>query len=203
MPSRESLQKLLERWRCGDQAAATAIYRRYEQRLLRLAEQKLGNYLRPRVEPDDIVLSVLETVLKRIGAGQYSVDPSGSLWNLLRVITHNKIRKQAEYHTQAKRDVHAEIDAEPCDLPPQVIPREPTPEQAAIVANELERIRSRLKPADFAIFQLEFQGYTFPQIAKELGCTRQTVRYKARRIEELLRKWANEDSDDKAVDLAG
>ena len=195
MPDNGSLSEKLERWRAGDQAAATEIYTLYEQRVRRLAERKLGPRLQSRIDPDDVMLSVLNTVLKRIRHGQYSVDPSGSLWNLLRVVTHNKIRKQAEFHGAGKRDVGVEVDFDADGLLPDIAPRGPTPEEAAILADELENIRKLLKPEDFEIFELQFQGYSHVQIAQRLGCARQTVRYKTNRLEQRLRSRADAHSD--------
>lgn len=43
----------------------------------------------------------------------------------------------------------------------------------------------RLKPAEFEILQLQLEGLSNPEIAERLGCARQTVRYKAKRIEGL------------------
>jgi RNA polymerase sigma-70 factor (ECF subfamily) len=190
----ESVQDMLDRWREGDEAAATDIYHRYEQRLLHLAEDRIGPRWRSRIDPDDIMLSVLDTVLRRVANGQYCVDPSGSIWNLLQVIANNKIRKQAEFHSAGKRDVAAEAGIGVDRLPPEAVPHEPTPEEAAVLADELDKIRRNLKPSDFEIFELQLQGYSHPEIARKLGCARQTVRYKAKRIERLLRQWAEDTS---------
>lgn len=195
MPSDESLQEMLQRWRSGDQAAATNIYRRYEQRLLRLAERKIGPRLRSRVEPDDIMLSVLDTVLKRIAKGQYSVDPSGSVWSLLRTITDNKIRKHAEYHGAGKRDIGAEVDVQPDELLSEAVSREPTPDEAALLADELEKIHASLKPSDFQVFELDFQGYSASEIAAKVDCSRWTVRRTLDRIGHRLRRQAGGESD--------
>lgn len=57
-----SLGRLLDRWRAGDQQAAEAIFRRYEKRLRQFVHAKLGNYLQARLDSDDIVASVFESV---------------------------------------------------------------------------------------------------------------------------------------------
>jgi RNA polymerase sigma factor (sigma-70 family) len=190
MGDQESLHDLLDRWRAGDQAAAADLYRRYAPRLRSLARQQIGPRLRPRLDPDDVMLSVLDTVLRRIARGEYAVDHSGTLWNLLEAIAKNKIRKQAEFHGAGKRDVGREVHLSPDDVPADALGREPAPEEAAVLADELEKIRQRLSPGDFEIFQLQFAGHTWPEIADRLHCARQTVRYKAQRIERLLRQWA-------------
>jgi hypothetical protein len=153
MESGASLCDLLERWRSGDQAAAAAIYARYEQRLVRLAERKIGPHLQVAVSPDDIALSVLDSVLGRIARGCCSVDPSGSIWHYVAKIARSKISKRAEHYTAAKRDARKTVDTDVADISSVPSSRTPTPEEAAVLADELEKIRSRLKPADFEIFQ--------------------------------------------------
>jgi RNA polymerase sigma-70 factor, ECF subfamily len=198
MADEASLHELLDRWRQGDQAAATAIYSRYEQRLIELAERKIGRQLQRRVGPESIALTVLDTVLKRLATGAYYVDPDQSLWNLLQVVAGNKISGLAKYHHAGQRDVDKEVLPQQTDSsdgrePPGIsVIREPPPEEAAILADELEKIRTRLKPDDFEIVQLQFQGYSNPEIAERLGCARQTVRYKVKRIEETIRKCASD-----------
>ena len=54
----ETLTGLLDRWRAGDESAATAIYRRYEERLTRLAERRISPLLQPHVQPESIMLEV-------------------------------------------------------------------------------------------------------------------------------------------------
>ena len=193
MSDRKSLQALLDCHREGDETAARKIYQLYEERLVRLADRRIGRRLRPHVQPESIMLLVLESALGGIAKGKYNVDLSGSLWNLLEKITDNKIRKKWTHFTAKKRDIRREVRPEDDDEKgvPEPAPCDPSPEEAVILADQLEKIRSRLKPSDFEILELQLQGYSHPQIAKQLGCARQTVRYKAKRIEQLLRNWAD------------
>lgn len=189
----ESLCVLLDRWRSGDQSAASQIYNRYERRLVQLAQRRIGKQLQPHVQPESVMLLVLDSALGGIAAGRYDVGKSGSLWGLMRHITDNKIRKRWEHLTAQKRDFRRSPGVGNEDQMPEAAHDGPLPEEAAILAEELERIRSRLKPDDFEIFQLQLEGFSNPEIAKRLGCARQTVRYRAKRIEETLRRWANSD----------
>jgi RNA polymerase sigma-70 factor, ECF subfamily len=191
--SSDSITTMLNRWRGGDQAAAVEIYQRYEQRLVQLAERRIGNQMRPYLQPESIMLLVLESALGGIAAGRYAADKSGSLWGLLQTIADNKIRKRWEHLTAQKRDIRRAPQPRHNDRPTEPAAVSPPPEEAAILAEELDRIRSRLKPADFQILELQLEGLSNPEIAARLGCARQTVRYKAMRIEETLRRWADHD----------
>jgi len=194
----QSLSELLDRWRGGDQAAAIDIYKRYEQRLVRLAERRIGRQLQAHVQPESVMLLVLESALSGIAAGRYSADKSGSLWGLLQKIADNKIRKRWEHLTAQKRDVRRSPQPQRDGQPFEPAAASPPPEEAAILAEELERIRRRLKPADFEILALQLEGLSNPEIAERLGCARQTIRYKAKRIEDTLRRWAETEGVDYA-----
>jgi RNA polymerase sigma factor (sigma-70 family) len=146
------------------------------------------------VQPESVMLLVLESALGGIAAGRYSADKSGSLWGLMRKIADNKIRNKWEHLTAQKRDIRRSPQPDRDDQMPEAAYHGPLPDEAAILAEELDRIRSRLKPADFEILQLQLEGLSNPEIAERLGCARQTIRYKAKRIEESIRRWAESDS---------
>ena len=196
MSSHASLPDLLDRWRVGDQQAADEIYRLYEDRLVQLAEQRIGPMLRPHVQPESVMLLVLKSALGGVAKGKYSADPSGSLWGLLRTLTENKIRKRWEYLTAKKRDVRREVRPEDQHCLSEPTHPDPTPEEVAALAEELQKVRSRLKPAHFEVFQLVLQGHTLNEIAKQQGCAYHAVRSKVDRVRERLRRLTGEDSGD-------
>lgn len=98
-------QQLLERLHQGDQEAATAIYARYADRLLALAERKTGAELRTRFDAEDVVQSVFRTFFRRAALGAYVVPEGDELWKLFLVIALNKIRRLGAHHRTHKRDV--------------------------------------------------------------------------------------------------
>lgn len=98
-------QQLLERLHQGDQEAATAIYARYADRLLALAERKTGTELRTRFDAEDVVQSVFRTFFRRAALGAYVVPEGDELWKLFLVIALNKIRRLGAHHRTDKRDV--------------------------------------------------------------------------------------------------
>lgn len=196
----ESLEETIKRLQSGDKAAAEDIYLRYEKRLLRLAEQLIGSLLQSRIDPDDVVLSVLDSVIARFGDCQYSVDPSGTIFHLLRTMTKTKILKYWQHHTQQMRDVRAEVrltgetgfreDPSEQKAESPVVDRNATPAEIVMLADLLEAIRVRIKEEDFQILELRIQGYSNPEIAKKLGRAATTVRYKMERIQRVVRQLA-------------
>jgi RNA polymerase sigma-70 factor (ECF subfamily) len=95
---------LLRRLRNGNENAATQLYLRYSDRLLRLARTRCSSDLALCLEADDIVQSVFASFFRGVSKGYYDVPPGEELWNLLLVIALNKIRAKGNFHRAAKRD---------------------------------------------------------------------------------------------------
>jgi RNA polymerase sigma-70 factor, ECF subfamily len=98
-------QSLLRRFRSGEQDAAAALYARYVQKVQQVAKNLTSPALAPRLDADDVVQSVFRTFFRRASEGQYEVPDGAELWNLLHVISLNKIRSLATHHRAAKRNV--------------------------------------------------------------------------------------------------
>ena len=188
MSDPEPTIQLLERYCSGDDSAAGEIFERYSQRLCALADARIGPRLQRRIDADDIVQSVFHTFFRRAGDGQFVVDHTGALWHLLVHITLNKVRKQAEYHGAQRRDVAAEISAtERARLAPQAVAHDPTPDEAAALADELESIGSELDEAEAEMFQLALEGHSTSEIGRRIGRSRWTVRRVLDRIGHSLK----------------
>jgi DNA-directed RNA polymerase specialized sigma24 family protein len=118
------------------------------------------------------------------------------LWQLLATITLRKVRNLAKYHARARRDYHREQGEEPdpCDsLSPQdfcqrLAAEAPTPEEAAILNESLQRRLQILPPALRQVALWKLQGYSNEEIAgpNMLNCSLRTVE---RKIERIRGKW--------------
>ena len=186
MCENESIRDLLQRWQAGDQAAAGAIYRRYEQRVLRLARNNVDRGLMRRVSAEDITVMALKSVLRLASDKECSLDRNRSLWGLVANVAKTRIKKEAEYHTALKRNVHKEkeIALTPGETLPYQPSGEPAPEEFAEWTDTIEVIREKLKPETFAVVALKLEGRSNPEIAKQLGVTRQTVLRRLQQIED-------------------
>lgn len=100
---------LVRRFQAGDGDAATALYKRYAQRLQRLAQRNTGADLAARFDAEDVVQSVFRTFFRRVQKGFYDLPAGEELWRLLLVISLNKIRALAVHHRAQKRDVTATL----------------------------------------------------------------------------------------------
>lgn len=169
-------EELMQRWRNGDQAAASELYERYVQQLYNLASRQMSVPLLRRVGPDDIVQSVFRTFFRRAEEWRFQPDRAGAIWHLLVRITLNKIRSKGIHHGALKRDVRAEVSDDATDFEIALVAHDPTPVEAAALCEVLEMTFASLDDQSSQILQLAIQGHTASEIAAEAGCSRWTVR---------------------------
>jgi RNA polymerase sigma-70 factor (ECF subfamily) len=182
----------MTRLRAGDQDAAAAVFRRFTGRLLALARARLDARTRAKVDPEDVVQSTYRSFFMRAEAGQFDVATWDELWGLLAVITMRKCTNRARYFGAGRRDARAEVDpgpgAEDAGALILAIDREPTPSEAAILAETVEELLSGLDPDDRMIVELSLQGYTTPEIGARLGFAERTVRRVRDRLKRRLQR---------------
>ncbi|MGE3805738.1 MAG: RNA polymerase sigma factor [Gemmataceae bacterium] len=186
---------LLSRWQQGDEAAAKELFERYAERLIALAHSRLSARLAARVGPEDVVQSVYCSFFAGARAGRYVLEQSGDLWRLLVTITVNKVQHQWKRHTSAKRSVNVESpQAGPEDgslpLSPEMLAREPSPDESAALAELLEQLMTGLDPVHRQIFELRLQGHQCNEIAERTGRSRPTVRRVLDNIKQQLEQGA-------------
>ena len=197
MDQHDSFAGLMGRLRAGDQDAATALFRRFTGRLIALAGARLDARTRGKVDPEDVVQSTYRSFFARAEAGQFDVATWDELWGLLAVITMRKCTNRARYFRAGRRDARAEVapgpGAEGPDALILAIDREPTPSEAAILAETVEQLLRGLDPEDRAIVELSLQGYTTPENGARLGFAERTVRRVRDRLKRRLQRLQAED----------
>src|SRR5689334_17158468 len=77
---------------------------RFTRRLVGLARRQLGDLLRHKVDPEDVVQSVYKSFLLRYGAEMLAGQDEEGLWALLARITLRKCADRARYHRAGRRD---------------------------------------------------------------------------------------------------
>lgn len=189
MSDQESIN-LIERWRAGDERAAETIFERYVDRLVALARGRLSAKLKRRVDPEDIVQSAYRSFFRRAQDDQYSFQHSGDLWRLLAAITVNKLLMQARFHHAGKRALDHEASLASSGMMPNVTPealaREPMPDEAAALVEELELMMRPLRPQARQVLELKLQGAGVEEIALQIGRTERTVRRVLEQVRDVL-----------------
>ena len=184
--------ELMARWRKGDHEAAEILFRRYVERLLALARSRMSSRLARCVDAEDVVQSAYRTFFDGALAGRYALRRNGDLWRLLAAITIHKVQHQVERHTAGKRSVdrerHFGSDSSLFELQGQMMAREPTPEQAAALADTLEEVFRGLEPLERRMVELRLQGSGLDEIAADVRRSERTVRRVLERVKGRLRQ---------------
>ncbi|HKB36945.1 MAG TPA: sigma-70 family RNA polymerase sigma factor [Gemmataceae bacterium] len=174
MNQEDSVSSFVQRLSVGDADASEELFARYAARLARLAERHLTREMAARTDGEDVVQSVFRTFFQRNARGEFRIDTSAHLWRLLATITLCKVRTQARRHTAAVRDVSAEVpDADPALA--AALSREPGPEEAALLSEEIETVLRGLPERYAEILNLRLEGYSVAEIGTRLSLSRQTV----------------------------
>jgi DNA-directed RNA polymerase specialized sigma24 family protein len=194
-----SVTRWIDQLKAGDPDAAQPLWERYFDRLVRLARRKLVSGRRRGGDEDeeDAALSAFDSFCAGAARGRFPLlGDREDLWRLLVVITARKAGAQAQRRRAQKRggdlrrvDLAAGEDLDGLVLEGLAGP-EPTPEFAAIVVEEYERLLEELGDDDLrrvAVWRLE--GLTNDEIADRLGCARRTV---ARRLDLIRKIWSAE-----------
>jgi RNA polymerase sigma factor (sigma-70 family) len=185
-----SFVELMNRLRARDQDAATAVFRRYRDRLIALARARLDPGTRRKVDPEDVVQSAYRSFFVRYDAGRLDVASWDELWSLLTVITVRKCANQVTHYRAARRAVTRETspDArdETWDVIVEAINRDPTASEAAILTETVEQLLRGLDTDDRAMIELSLQGYSVAEISERLPFSERTVGRMRERVRRRL-----------------
>lgn len=187
MPDFSSAQ-LLARCEAGEAAAAEEIFERYMRRLVPLARGRLAGRLARRVDAEDVVMSAWRSFFVAARDGRFSLQQGGDLWRLLAKITLRKVWRAAERHQAGKRQLDLEVAADS-----QLADCEPGPDEAAALADEVQRLMTRLAPLERRVVELRLQGWDLEEIAIAVGKSVRTVRRALSRARAILAPLAGDE----------
>jgi RNA polymerase sigma-70 factor (ECF subfamily) len=197
MADETRFEDLMARLRRGDGEAAELIFDQYAHRLVGLARSRLDGLMRRKVDPEDVVQSVFRSFFQRQADGRIEIGNWESLWGMLVVITLRKCGRAVEYFRAARRNVRREVSprADREDFGPgwEVMADDPTPSEAAMLAETVENLMRSLEPRDRQILELSLQGQAAPQISATVGCTERTIYRVLERVKERLQGWRADD----------
>jgi DNA-directed RNA polymerase specialized sigma24 family protein len=195
MAAEGSVTGWLARLREGDAAAAQRLWERYFQRLVGLARKKLQGAPRRVADEEDVALSAFTSFCCSVERGRFpQLLDRDSLWRLLMVITARKAAHLVRDEQRQKRggDV-TPFEGPAADMEDtvleQILGREPSPEFAAQVAEECQRLLCSLDDDELRSVALwKMEGYTIEEMAEKLGYAARSIKRKLQVIRGVWEK---------------
>lgn len=160
--------ELLSQLESGHEEAAALLYHRYADRLIRLAERRSAGQLANRLDAEDIVQSVFRTFFRRASTGHYQLPEGEEIWKLFLVISLNKIRKKADFHQAAKRNVGRTQAIGDKQLAAN-------DEPSQILQMTIEEMISRLPKEHQGVIRDRISGFEVAEMAERNRLSRRTV----------------------------
>ena len=169
------------------------LWERYFAQLVGLAQSKIRRSGAANAVEDgeDAALSAIHAVFQAAAQRRYpDLRDRNNLWRLLVVVTENKVNDQFDRRGALKRGggrptLGSAADGQQDPLE-GVAGMEPTPEFAAMVAEEMKlRLDSLDDPRLRRVAELSLEGYTIGEIAEKLGKARRTVDFCLKEIRTL------------------
>jgi RNA polymerase sigma-70 factor (ECF subfamily) len=189
---------LIKQFRAGSESAAGELFDRYCEKLMRLAQRRIGQRMASRVDPEDVIQSAFRTFFVRVRNDEFTFDGENDLFKLLVRLTVNKALRQIAHHRAAKRDPHREAGqgTDDSDILAGVMAHEPSPDVEVAVLDEFERFLSQLPDFERKVLELKLHGNSTTEIAEALGSYDRKIRRVLERIEAVAQGRAAEEENE-------
>jgi DNA-directed RNA polymerase specialized sigma24 family protein len=179
----------------GDPEAVQQLWQRYFLCLVQLARGRLRQAPRRAVDEEDVAVSAFDSFCRNAEQGAFpQLADRNDLWRLLVVITLRKVSRVLRDESRQKRGGQvrlADTEEDQNALLEQALSREPTPELAAQMTEEYERLLHLLGDEQLrqvAVWRME--GYSVEEIAVRSGWAPRSVKRKFQMIRSL---WEREE----------
>lgn len=169
-------QELLLSLQAGDGQAAAEIFDRYVQRLVALAQSRIGAKLGRRIDGEDVVQSTFRSFFVHAANNEYALSRSGDLWRLLASIAIHKLQGQIERQTAARRAIQREDATEAALLGEATPAEQPTPDEVLATIEQWELATDRLTALEQMALAARLRGDSIETIAASLEISPRTVR---------------------------
>lgn len=203
--SEGSVTRWIDGMRDGDREALERVWERFFEKLSGLARRRLnvGGRAAGMADEEDVAMSAMISLWDRASGGQLpDLKGRDELWRLMVVITARKVVSQLKWEGRKKRGGGRKVDQGALGAGGEVddnalaafVGSEPTPEFAALVAEETNRRINTLPDATLRqVALLRMEGYTNQEIAQRLGCITRTVE---RKLELIRNIWSGGERQD-------
>lgn len=188
----------------GDSDAAQALWERYFPRLVEKARAKLRFLASAAADEEDVASNAMESFFQAAQKGRFpDLADRDDLWRLLLEMTYRKAVDLKRHENRQRRGGGRVRNA--TDIPQpgsnavpfqltQIIGKEPTPEFAAMMADECRRLLDLLSEPRFVSLAIaKMQGYRNREIAEQRGDCLRTVE---RELHLIRKTWEREALDE-------
>ena len=160
--------------RGGNTAAAQQLWERYYTQLLDFARGKLYGTPRREADEEDVSLSAFHSFCQ--SAARFPrLNNRDDLWQILIMLTARKASHQRRRQRAGKRGGTQDTPAAEAELD-DIIGSEPTPEFAAMIAEEFDVLLERLPDDGLRrIARLRLEDYSNAEIARQLQCSERSI----------------------------
>ena len=180
----QSVTRLIRAAQQDRDSAVGPLLAAYFDRLVQLARKRLQDLPGMANYDEDLALRSFYSVFRRLRDPERPLQFTGrdDLWRLLATRTISRAIDLIRRHRPEEAPGEPNLE--------QLLTREPTPEEAAEVADECRRLLDLLDEPELRQVALwKVEGYTNEEIAARLDCVPRTVERKVRRIRLL---WKHE-----------
>ena len=188
MAEQDLFADFIRRVRAGDELAAEELLRKFEpivRRELRLnmTDRRMGR----SVDSMDICQSIWSSFFLRAATGQFDLDTPNHLVKLLMSMVKHKLASQARQQHRQKRDV-GRIEPDGSRVDDLSDQHQDTP-SAIVSGQELLIVMERkLSSEERQIAELRRQGFSWAEVADQLGGTSQARRMQMDRAADRVAK---------------
>ncbi len=165
------------------------LWDRYFSKIARLAQVRLRSVAGGPSDGEDVALSVFGSFFRGAAAGRFGrLDSREDLWRLLVTMASRKAMNAERDERREKRG--GLVDFADPEVLNEIAGAEPTPEFAALVADEARRLFESLADDSLReVVRFRLEGYSNDEIAKALDCGLRTVE---RKLAVIRKRWAAE-----------
>jgi DNA-directed RNA polymerase specialized sigma24 family protein len=188
-----SVTRWLGALKAGDPDAAQRLWERYFTDLVRLARARLRRAPRAVEDEEDVALSAFDCFCTAATQRRFPrLDDRDDLWRVLVTVTERKATDLLRRQRRQKRGgghvaPEADLAAPEGDLLDHLAGAAPTPEFAALVAEEYRRrLESLPEEALRRVAVLKLEGYTNQEIAGRISLGLRSV---VRKLDLIRRTW--------------
>lgn len=193
--------------KAGDSVAATQIWQRYFNRLVRSVRNRLQGQNRAVSDEEDVVLSVFDSFYAAAEKGRFAdLSDRDDLWRLLLRMSARKVIDKRRRDRRQRRG--GDVEIHPLGVVDGVvieaIADEPSPEMVLMMQESVEQFFSNLGGGslrEMAVAKLE--GHSNAELARRFGCSERTIERRLHLIREKSQQdlfQAHECSPEEASD---